>query len=244
MIRMSEPTPDSFFNGRLCVRQPRDGYRFSIDAVLLAHLAAPRVRDRIVDLGAGCGIVSLILACRHPDVRIWGVELQPALAGLAQENVSRNRLGDRIQIAEADLRTLGPEYAGGPVDMVVTNPPYRRCRSGRINPDPQKAVARHEIEARLSDVVFACRRLLKRAGRLSIIYPAERATDLLVKMRQVQIEPKRMVTIHSRRDAEAKLIFVEGVHGAGPGLKIGPPLAICGQDGNYSPRVRAMLEGR
>jgi hypothetical protein len=107
--RMSDPTPDFFFNGRLSVRQPRDGYRFSIDAVLLGHLAAPRPRDRIVDLGAGCGIVSLILACRYPDVRIRGIELQSALAALARENVSRNRLGNRIEIEEADLRTLGPE---------------------------------------------------------------------------------------------------------------------------------------
>ena len=225
------------------MRQPRRGYRFSIDAVLLAHLAAPRPRDRILDLGTGCGIVSLLLACRLPDVRIRGIELQADLANLARENVLRNRLADRIGIAEADLRSLHPEDMGGLFDMVVCNPPYRRRHSGRMNPDPQKAIARHEIEARLADVISASRRLLRRSGRLSIVYPAERTSDLLVEMRSGRIEPKQMVAIHSRIDTEAKLVFVEGVHGAGPGVKIGPPLAIYESDGSYTPAVAAMFEG-
>jgi tRNA1Val (adenine37-N6)-methyltransferase len=240
---MNEPTTDTFFSGRIQVRQPRRGYRFSIDAVLLAHLAAPRRRDRILDLGAGCGIVSLILAWRHPDVRIRGIELQTALADLAKENVSRNRLADRIGIDEADLRTLHPDDVGGLFEMVVCNPPYRRPRSGRMNPDSQKAIARHEIEVLLADVVSASRRLLRRSGRLCIVYPAERMSDLVAEMRSGRIEPKRMLAIHSRMDAEAKLVFVEGVYGAGPGVKIEPPLAIYGPAGEYTPELAEMLAG-
>jgi len=240
---MTDTTTDTFFNGRIQVRQPRTGYRFSIDAVLLAHLAEPRPKDRVLELGTGCGIVSLILAHRMPGVRVTAVELQAELAELARENVRRNGLEARIAVVEADLRTLWPKGAGGPFDLVLSNPPYRRWRSGRINPDPQKAVARHEIESRLSDVIAAARRLLTRSGRFALIYPAERAAELLTEMCAARIEPKQMRAIHSRLDAEAKLVMVEGASGAGPALKIGPPLAVYGDDGKYTPQVAAMFQG-
>lgn len=238
---MNDLTSDAFFDGQIRVRQPRTGYRFSIDAVLLGHLARPRPSDRVADLGTGCGIVALILAHRFPGIRLWGIELQPSLASLARRNVRENGLEDRISITEADLRTLRLQERQRPFDMVVSNPPYRRRRSGRINPDPQKAIARHEIESRLSDVVAAARRLLKRSGRLVIIYPAERSADLLVEMRAARIEPKSIRTIHSHIDAEAKLVLAEGAYGAGPGVKIEAPLAIYGPDGNYGPEVAAMF---
>ena len=76
-------TEDTFFNGRIKVLQHREGYRFSIDAVLLAAFSAPGAEDRIVDLGTGCGIIPLILGYRHPAVSITGIEVQPELAALA-----------------------------------------------------------------------------------------------------------------------------------------------------------------
>jgi tRNA1Val (adenine37-N6)-methyltransferase len=240
---MSESTTDAFFGGRIQVRQPRSGYRFSIDAVLLANLTTARLRDRVLDLGTGCGIISLILAHRFPTVSIQGIELQPQLAELARQNVRSNAMQDRIGIVEADLRRLRAEEIHGPFDLAVCNPPYRRNRSGRINPDPQKAIARHEIQARLADVAAASRRLLKRSGRLAVIYPAERTADLFWEMRSARIEPKSIRAIHSRSGETAKLVFVEGVCGAGPGLTIAPPLAVYGPDGNYTPEVEAMMQG-
>jgi tRNA1Val (adenine37-N6)-methyltransferase len=241
---MSDKTTDTFFGGQIQVRQPRAGYRFSIDAVLLANLASVGLRERVLELGTGCGIVSLILAHRFSTVSIQAIELQPQLVELARENVRANELQHRITILETDLRRTTAEEAHGPFDLVVCNPPYRRNRSGRINPDPQKAIARHEIEARLADVVSAARRLLKRSGRLAVIYPAERTADLVWEMRAVRIEPKTIRPIHSRSGEAAKLVYVEGVYGGGPGLAIASPLMIYGPDGNYSPEVEAMMQGR
>ncbi|MGD8369325.1 MAG: tRNA1(Val) (adenine(37)-N6)-methyltransferase [Desulfobacterales bacterium] len=239
---MSESTTDTFFGGQIQVRQPSVGYRFSIDAVLLANMTTVRIRDRVVDLGTGCGIISLILAYRYPKASIQALELQPQLAAFARENVRLNGLERRIAVVVADLRRARAEELHGPFDLAVCNPPYRRGRSGRINPNTQKAIARHEIEARLADVVAASRRLLKRSGRMTVIYPAERTADLLWEMRAGQIEPKSVRTIHSRSGEAAKLVFAEGVYGAGPGLTIEPPLAIYGPDGNYSPEVEAMMQ--
>jgi tRNA1Val (adenine37-N6)-methyltransferase len=138
-------TTDTFFNGRIQVRQNRVGYRFSIDAVLLACQAAPRSGDKVIDLGAGCGIISLIMAYRCPDITVTAVEVQEELVQLAISNVKNNHLQDRITVLDADMKTMVSDMTAGPVDLVVCNPPYRRPGSGRINPDNQRAIARHEF---------------------------------------------------------------------------------------------------
>ena len=235
-------TTDTFFNGRIQVQQNRVGYRFSIDAVLLAYQAAPRSGDKIIDLGAGCGIISLIMAYRRPDITITAVEVQEELTQLAISNVRNNHLQDRITVLGADMKAMKPDMTAGPVDLVVCNPPYRRPGSGRINPDNQRAVARHELKANLQDVIGATRRILKTAGRLVTIYTAERTADILCQMRADSIEPKYFRTIHSHPGSEAKLVLVEGIKGGNPGLKIAPPLVVYDKNGDYTDEVQQMFE--
>ncbi len=240
-IIMASFSTDTFFNGKIKVVQNQAGYRFSIDAVLLAYQAAPRSGDKIVDLGAGCGIISLIIAFRRPDVRIYAVELQPQLAELAAANVNQNRLADRIDVLCADMKLLNRKMTAGPPDLIVCNPPYRRPGSGRLNPDSQRAIARHEIKANLGDVLQTARRMLRTAGRLVTIYPAERTTDILSQMRKERIEPKLIRMVHSSPDAEARLILVEGVKEGRPGLKVSSALTIYDQKGDYTAEVKQML---
>ena len=238
---MTSYTTDTFFNGRLRIKQNQAGYRFSIDAVLLAYYARPQSGDKILDLGTGCGIIPLIMAYRLPDIRIYGVEVQAELAGLAVSNLKENRLQDRIKVMCTDMKLLKPKMTGGVVDLVVCNPPYRKNRSGRISPDEQRAVARHEIKADLSDVVQTARRMLRTAGRFVLIYAAERMTDILSQMRADRVEPKYIRMIHSDRDGEARMILVEGVKAGRPGLKIAPPLIIYDENGAYADEVQLMF---
>ncbi len=235
-------TEDTFFNGRIKVLQHRDGYRFSIDAVLLAAFSAPEAEDRIVDLGAGCGIISLILGRRYPAVSITGIEVQPELAALATQNVEANGLKERINVICTDLRSLSIQAVSGPVDIVISNPPYRKGRSGRINFHPQRAVARHEILATLQDVTGAAARLLGIGGRFAIIYPAERITDLLTNLRSVGIEPKHIQTVHAKGNDPARLVLVSGIKGGHPGTAVHEPLVIYQPNGAYTDRVQAMFD--
>jgi len=234
-------TTDTFFDGKIKVMQSRAGYRFSIDSVLLAFHAAPRPGDKVLDLGTGCGIISLIMAVRQPDIRIFAVELQTELAGLAEANVGQNQLANRIQVMHTDMRLLKPNMTGGPADLIVCNPPYRRPGSGRINPAQERAVARHEIEVSLIDILATARRMLRTAGRFVVIYSVERTTDIISCMRSEQIEPKFMRMIHSNRNSEAKLVLIEGVKGARPGLKVTPSLIIYDDTGDYSEEVKPMF---
>ncbi|MDP6681507.1 MAG: tRNA1(Val) (adenine(37)-N6)-methyltransferase [Desulfobacterales bacterium] len=234
-------TTDTFFNGRVRVNQERSGYRFSIDAVLLAYYARPRPGDKIIDLGTGCGIIPVILAHRHHGITLYGIEVQKALAEIATLNAKENRMSDRITIIEKDLKLLEPQMVSGPVNLVVSNPPYRRARSGRINPDPQQAIARHEITATLLDVVQAAYRVLRNSGRLVMIFPAERITDIIFQMRSSLIEPKHLQIVYSEIDMGAMLVLIEGRKGGGPGMKVAPPLTIYRQDGSYTDAVLKMF---
>lgn len=234
-------TSDTLFDGRLKLRQRQQGYRFSIDAVLLAHYARPRSGETVLDMGTGCGVVPLILAYRYADIRIYGMEIQPELYRLAVENVRENRLDHRITIFRHDLRKPAPETLPCPFDRIVCNPPYRKARSGKVNPEQERALARHEIAATIADVLQAVRRTLKIGGRFITIYPAERAVDLLYTMRHAGVEPKAMRPVHSRAESEAKLILVEGIYGGRSGVRVGAPLVIYHADGNYTPEVAAMF---
>ena len=238
---MQKYTTDTFFNGQIQVKQFPCGYRFSIDAVLLAYHANPCPGEKILDLGTGCGIIPLIIGHRNPELSIHAVEVQPDLADLAALNVKENQMQDRILIRCQDMKTLKPDDIGGPVDLVICNPPYHRLNSGRINPVQQKALARHEIKATLFDVVRTARRLLRTAGRFVTIYAAERLTDLIPQMRSDHIEPKLLQIIHSAWNIEAKLVLVEGIKGGRPGLKIAPPLVIYDEYGNYTDEVNLMF---
>ena len=238
---MKSKTPDTFLNGRIKVKQDRSGYRFSIDSILLACYAKLRPGDKVLDLGTGCGIVSLILAYREPNLKIFGIEVQKELADIAVSNVEENHMGDIINILCNDMKELKNDMLSGPVDLVVSNPPYWKAESGRINPDMQRAVARHEIKVSLDDITATVRRVLRTAGIFVTIYSAERITDLLTHLRSAGIEPKFLRMIHSDIKTEAKLVLVEGIKGGRPGVKIGPPLIIYDEKGDYTQEVEEMF---
>jgi tRNA1Val (adenine37-N6)-methyltransferase len=110
-----------------------------------------------------------------------------------------------------------------------------------MNPNEQRAVARHEIKVTLYDVIKTSCRMLNTSGKFMTIYPAERLVEMISQMRSTGIEPKFFRMIHSKRDAEAKLILLEGVKGGRPGIKIGQPLIIYRKDGSYTDEVEKMM---
>jgi tRNA1Val (adenine37-N6)-methyltransferase len=240
---ISEFTMDHFLNGKIKVKQGRKGYRFSVDAVILAGFMEPRNGMRAADLGTGCGIIPLLMAHGHKNMELYGIEIQKDLAEIALENVRNNGLDQQITILQEDIKTLNENRLGGPLDLVVSNPPYRRVRGGKLNPHHQKAGARHEIHGTLEDFISASRRLLKESGRLSMIYLAERAVDLMCGMRDSGVEPKKIRWVHSHFGSPAKLVLVEGMKGGGTGVEILKPLYLYNQDGSYNPEVQGMMTG-
>jgi tRNA1Val (adenine37-N6)-methyltransferase len=238
---MADLTCDGFMNGRIVIKQPRRGYRFSIDAVILASSIFPRTGEVVLDMGTGCGIIPIIMVCRNPGINVFGIEVQKQLADLAVLNVATNNLHEQIKIFHADLRIFHPEMIGRPVDWIVCNPPYRRLESGRMNPDAQKALARHEINLDLPQLMGSVCRLLRTGGHFMTIYGAGRTNDLLVTMRSAGVEPKWMRSIHPRPAEPAKLVLVRGAKGANSGMTIAEPLYIQRSNGHYTDELAAMM---
>jgi tRNA1Val (adenine37-N6)-methyltransferase len=236
-----EETLDTLFEGRLKILQKKSGYRFSIDALLLAHFAEPRPMDRIIDLGTGCGIIPLILTFRRKAEKIVGVEIQPSLADLARRNAALNRLSSRIKVWEKDLRSLEGKSWKENFDLVLSNPPYRKVGAGRVNPHLEKALARHEFKATLQDVLRAAQYLLKEKGRFTMIYPASRAAELIQEMRQFHLEPKRLRFVHPHLKEEARLTMVEGFKEGRAQLRVLPPLFLYDSMGNYTPEAQELF---
>ncbi len=234
-------TVDGILVGRLRIIQRKRGYRFSLDALLIAHFADLRNGDDLIDLGTGSGIIALILAQRFRCGRVLGIEIQDELVAIAKRNVVLNGLAGRVEIRRGDVRY--PETFCGPQSFsaAVFNPPYRRLRSGRTNFDPEKAVARHEIEGTVADFLTAAVYALRPEGRVYAIYPAVRMVELISRMRECRIEPKRLRLVHSRSDGGGEFVLVEGVKGGREGLNVAPPLFIYQDAGGYTPEMAEIL---
>ena len=235
-------TSDTLFNGKLIIYQRKRGYRFALDAVLLAGLTRVRPADRILDLGTGCGVIPLVMAHRNLGQRIVGVEIQSDLAGLAQRNVEANGFGNKIEIYEGDFRRISADFRPGSFDLVTSNPPYRRLRSGRLNVDEQQAIARHELKSSLTDVFRTAGTLLGQGGRLSVIYSATRLAHLLVTAHEYHLTPKQLTMIYSDAASEARLVHLECRKGAGEELRIAPPFFIYREDKTYTEAMRLLYE--
>ncbi len=229
---------DTLFDGKIIISQHVKGYRFSIDPLLLASFAKPFANDHILDLGSGCGILSILLAYRNPEIKITGVEIQSQLYDLSKKNIIKNNMDSRIFIMKKNIRILKKNHFNYPINMIISNPPYIKVGSGRINPNDEQAIAKHEIKIKLSDLVKVSSSLLEKSGCFVLIYPALRITDLLYEMRLNGIEPKTLRMIHSRKKYDAKLVLIKGVKGGNPGIKVEPPLVIYKKDKSYSDEVK------
>jgi tRNA1Val (adenine37-N6)-methyltransferase len=234
---------DPICGGRLRVIQAKRGYRFSVDALLLASFVRLRPGEAAADLGAGSGILALILASRPEHPRVDALELQPEMADRARRSVSLNGLADRVRIHEGDVRRATSVLPASSFDLAVFNPPYRKVRSGRINVNREKALARHEIAATLEDFLAAASSLLKEGGRAYAIYPAVRAVGILAAMRVRGLEPKRLRMVHSRSDSEGEFVLVEGIRGGGEELEVLPPLFLYGDGQRHSAEMERITGG-
>lgn len=229
----SDETIDLLRSHDLKVIQPKRGYRFSLDPLILCDFARP-AGGRIADLGCGCGIIPLLLARIAPESRIVGVELQASMAALARRNVELNGLSGRIEILESDILQLGDILPANGFELVLANPPYRRQGTGRISPHAGRDLARHESSATLEDFLLTSRRLVRSGGRICFIYHPERLVELLGLARVAKLAVRRLRMVHGDAGSPARMFMVELMKGSRGGLEVLAPLLVYNAAGGYT----------
>ena len=223
------------------VTQPETGFRFTQDSVLLADFCRIRPRDRILEPGAGTGIISLLLARKFPRARIVADEVDSQAYDLLCRNIEGNGLIGNIVPASSDLARLRGSFGPNAFDVIVANPPYTRTGAGRKSPSALRQTARHDQAAPLSSWLDLGD-LLKNKGRYFLVFPASRAAELMTLLCEKKLEPKRLRFVHPRDQKPASLVLIESVKSAGVGLEILPPLIVHDTDGGYSKELRRIYD--
>ena len=206
------------------VIQRKKGYRFSIDALLLASFVLPLSEsDTVMDIGTGSGIIPLVLAKRSRGTQFYGIEIQEGLFQLSERNVRLNGLDDRITVLKGDFRDILDGFEPGAFTVLVCNPPYRRKGAYRFSPDRERAIARYEAEWSMVELFRKGKRILKEGGRISIIYPVERLDEVVMLASAEGLKVRRMRFVHPDRDRDAELCLIEAGKGKGS-LRVEPPI--------------------
>jgi len=228
-------TEDALLGGRVQLLQPARGYRVAIDAVLLAAAVDAAPGQRILDLGAGVGAVGLCLAARLAGCAIVGIELQMALAELAERNANLNGMADRVRTVVHDLARPLPADLGR-FDYVVTNPPYLAAAVADPSPDPSKALATVESSADLARWLAVATAAAEPAGTLLIIHRSDRLEEILRYLSRLGWGD---VTV--KRLPPAARILVRARRADRPTRHDAPPLTLHRPDGRYTDEAEAIL---
>ncbi len=223
--------------GTVTITQPAKGHRFTLDSVLLADFCRIKHRDRILEPGAGTGIISLLLAKKFPLSELCPLEVQPDLEELCRRNIMDNELQDRVIPVGRDLRYVERSVQRGSFDMIVANPPFAKAGSGKVCPLTARRTARHEGEAPLEQWLDL-QKMLKNRGRYCLIFTPHRLEELITLMKSRKLGPKRIRFVHPRPDKPASLVLMEAVKGAGPGSAILPPLFVHEKNGGYTNEMK------
>ena len=250
-LRREDETLEPLLADSGTILQKRQGYRFSLDAVVLADFVArlkgkgaANRKTRYLDLGTGSGIILVLLAKWSTGLTGYGVEIQEPLADMAGRNLKLHRLQDRFEILCMNLKDLPSRFPRASFDWITSNPPYRRLHSGRLNPDPQKALARHELTASLGDICRVMGFLLGEKGRSFLVYPASRFAGLVGQLRKAGLEPKTVRPVYPKPGEKACWVLVEAVRNGKEELAFEQPLFVEDARGGHTDEMNGIFRWR
>lgn len=222
----------------LKIIQNKNGFCFGMDSVLLSDFAKEiKKGSKIADLGTGTGILPILLCAKTQNTKIVGIEIQKEMAEMANRSVLLNDLQARIEIICEDIKNLKEKYEKGSFDAIVTNPPYKKQGTGKINENDSKLISRHEITANLEDFILATSYLLKDQGSFYMVHRPERLADILVTLRNYKLEPKILRMVYPNQEKEPNLVLIKAVKNAKPFLKVEKSLFVYKKDGEYTEEI-------
>jgi tRNA1(Val) A37 N6-methylase TrmN6 len=243
----SEHTDDAVLGGRLRLLQQRRGHRVGHDAILLAAATHAHSGDHAVDLGAGIGAAGLALAARIPDVSVTLIEVDPELTALAEENIARNGLDQRVRTVTLDVTAPSDQFAAaglgpGCADRVLMNPPFNSAERQNVSPDPQRRAAHASSQGGLPDWVGAAHWLLHSAGMLTLIWRADGLAEVLAVLER-RFGGIVVLPVHGRAGQAAIRVLVRASKGSRAPFALLPGLALNDEEGRPTAEAEAVLRG-
>lgn len=207
-------------------------HTFGTDAVLLSNFAHPKKKDKLVDLGTGCGIIPLLMLRDGSLKEAVGVDISEEATTLAQKTKEELEI-ENFTVINSDLKGLKGKIDFGCHTLVTCNPPYKAPNAGLKNPDSVEMVARHEVACTLEDIIAVSSKLLQTNGRLCMCHRPERLSELMSLMTKYKVEPKRLRLVVQRKGEEPWLVLVEGRRCGNTGMRIEPTLYVE-ENGEFS----------
>jgi tRNA1(Val) A37 N6-methylase TrmN6 len=236
-----DETQDTFYRGRILVYQKKGGYRFSVDAPLLADFIQTKKTDRCIELGTGSGIISLLLSIK-PFSHITALEIQASLADLAQRNVRCNHLDKRIRIVHTDFFDFCPPNK---YDVVFSNPPYIKAKAGHLSETAEKSIAKHEVKCDILGVMQKTAALLKKKGRAYFIFTAKRRSEFARAVEEAGLCLKTKRLVYPRKGSPPNFLLSQCVFSAvDTEVRSMPPLFLFDEEGKYTPEAEEIFTGR
>lgn len=211
------------------LRQPENGFRFSVDALLLSTFISPGANKKIVDLGCGCGVVGLGILLNNPErnLRITGIDHSDEMIDLTEQNASLLNLGHSFLPVKMDAaRVNSKNFSAESFDFVVSNPPYRAPGSGRIPDNYSRHKACFSSDNVLEDFFEACFFLLKNRGKAAFVFDAARLAVFIKMIKSFSLEPKRILPVYGKAHKSSKIFLLEAGKNAKPGLELMAPLIL------------------
>jgi tRNA1(Val) A37 N6-methylase TrmN6 len=223
------------------LHQPKKGYRYGIDSFLLARFAQFHSTDLVCDLGAGVGTLGLLALARGGSKKVVAVEVQEELASYIFENAKLLGVQDRLEILHANWKKVSTYFKPRSFHVVISNPPYHKAKSGLLPPSTSKAIAKHEIEGTMRDLLHAASYLLKPSGKFYVMYPPLRLEELILELAKSKFKIQRMAYIHPYLDRSATLVMVEAVRSPVRELCLEAPVIVYRDQDHYTPEVEAWV---
>jgi len=235
-IKESERIDDLLIGDLELIQDPNQ-FCFSLDAVLLADFVNLSATDKVLDLGTGTGIIPHLIQAKYNLNQVWGIDIQAQMVDMATRSAQHNGLEDKLNFIELDLCAALDHFGTETFDYIISNPPYIKEGSGKLNPQQSIAIARHELKCNLEDVVEASNQLVKYGGKVAYVYRAKRLSELIAVMEEYNLTCKRLRMVHSTTDSPANLVLVEAKKGGGINLDVAPPLIVYDSNGDYTTEI-------
>lgn len=232
-------TTDTFYHGKVIVKQLKKGYRFAVDSPILAAYL-PRSTKPALEVGCGAGVVSLLALKQKKYPAVTGIEIQEGLYRLAVENAAANGMAARFQIIHGDFNRIHAGIAN--VQTIFCNPPFFKAEQGKVSPDPSIRLARFEVALTLPALLRGCATCLAPRGKLFLIFPFSRREELLEAAAGFGLHAARFRPVQPFADSKPDRFLVQ-LEKADGRCRRERPLVLFKDKGVYTPEMEKIFAG-